>query len=78
MRNRLLMGSFRYALLGDKNKPRYDRLANIEKRISVYKETGNDELLVDIANIALCEFVEGEHPKKHFYAEDDKNHSTSK
>lgn len=66
MRNRLIMGALRYGLIGSTGKPRYDRLAGIEKRMSQYRQTGNLEFLVDVANLALLEFVEGEHPLKHW------------
>ena len=73
MRNRLVMGAIRYGLLGDKSKPRYDRIGTLLRRAEEYRKTGNDELLVDIANTAMLEFVEGTHPKKHFYAHDEHN-----
>ena len=66
MRNRLVIGAIRYGRLKSKGKPKYDRLESIIKRINKYKETGNDELLVDIANLCLLEFEEGTHQLKHF------------
>ena len=74
MRNRLVMGAIRYGLLGEKNKPQYDRVSEIQKRLKKYRDTGNLEFLVDIANLALCEFVEGKHPNRHFKSSDDKEH----
>lgn len=65
MRDRLIMGAFRYGLLGDPNKPKWDRLPSIYRRLQEYGATGNDELLVDCANLLLLEFVEGNHPNKH-------------
>jgi len=76
MRNRLLMGSFRYGCLHDVNKPKYNRVQKIKDKIELYERTGNLECLVDIANISLMEFEEGEHPLKHFMSTDDKDHST--
>lgn len=70
MRRRLLMGALRYGKLGAEGKPRYNRLKSILKRIKIYQSTGNTECLVDIANLCLCEFVEGRHPNKHFHAVD--------
>jgi len=78
MRNRLIMGALRYGLLGAAGKPNFDRMASIHKRAKKYAETGNQELLVDIANIALVEFVDGSHPNKHFSADDDGEHVTVK
>ena len=74
MRDRLVVGAFRYGKLGAPNKPTYDRVGGIRKHLALYQEDGNTEHLVDIANIALCEFVEGVHPKKHFRAVDDGEH----
>ena len=77
MRNRLIVGAFRYGRFRDKNKPTYDRVAAIIKRAHHYQETGNDELLVDIANLAMLEFEEGIHSLKHFKSEDDGEHVES-
>ena len=70
MRNRLIMGALRYGVLGAPGKPQYDRVASMEKRLRKYRETGNMELLVDVANLCLCEFAECHHPNKHFEAVD--------
>jgi hypothetical protein len=78
MRNRLVMGAFRYGLLGDPNKPQYDRVKEIHRRIDKYVETGNLELLVDVANMALMEFEEGTRPKRHLNAVDDGEHAEAK
>ena len=75
MRNRLIMGGIRYGFLGTKGKPQYDRIASIKKRLNQYRETGNLELLVDAANLCVCEFVEGDHPNRHFHAHDDGEHT---
>lgn len=34
-----------------------DSIGNIEKRLQKYKETGNTEFLVDVANFAMIEFM---------------------
>jgi len=73
-RNRLIMGALRYGKLGAPGKPQYDRVDSICKRITAYQASGNLELLVDVANLCLCEFVEGKHPKRHWNAEDDGAH----
>ena len=75
MRNRLIMGAFRYGLLRDPGKPQYNRMKSIAQRAAIYEENGNLEILVDIANLALLEFVEGVHPKRHFKALDDGIHT---
>lgn len=75
MRNRLIMGALRYGRLGSEGKPKYDRIESIRKRLNEYERAGNDELLVDVANLCVLEFEEGEHPTKHFRAIDDGEHA---
>jgi hypothetical protein len=60
MKNRLLMGAFRYGKLNGIDKAEYDRIKSIEKRILLYRKTKNKEVLVDIANLCLLEFEEGD------------------
>ena len=71
MRNRLLMGAYRYGLLRASGKPQYDRIRSAKDRLDAYISTGNLEHLVDVANMMLPEFVEGKHPLRHFTASDD-------
>jgi len=75
MRNRLILGALRYGRLGIKNKPKYDRVKDAIGRLLLYEKTGNQELLIDVSNLMLCEFVEGDHPNKHFLSEDDGKHT---
>lgn len=71
MRNRLLMGAFRYGKLHEPGKPTFDRVEYMKVKLDRYVETGNIEALVDVANLALLEFEEGQHPKRHFESLDD-------
>lgn len=66
MRNRLLQGAVRYGKLHAPGKPQYDRVRGARKRLGQYEQTGNLELLVDVANMMLLEFEEGRHPLRHF------------
>lgn len=75
MRNRLIMGAIRYGVLKSKGKPQYDRVSSIRQHLDLYMETGNAEHLVDIANLSLCEFEEPNHPKFHWDAQDDSEHT---
>jgi hypothetical protein len=70
MRNRLIMGALRYGKIKAPGKRKWNRIAGIQKRLDQYAQTGNLETLVDVANLALLEFVEGEHPRRHFEAFD--------
>jgi hypothetical protein len=65
MRWRLVHGSIRYGLLNAPGKPQYDRIDAIIRRARTYAQTGNVDLLADIANFALHELEEGTHPNRH-------------
>lgn len=78
-RNRLIMGAFRYGLFHDHKEnggSPHDNVASIEKHAQLYRETGNMEHLLDIANLAMKEWDVGVHPNKHFAATDDADHHT--
>lgn len=77
MRNRLIMGAYRYGRLQKGKKPNYDRVKEIKRRAELYEKTGNQEYLVDVANFAMCEFIE---PSRsvYFRAIDDGGHAEKK
>jgi len=74
MRNRLLMGAFRYERMHDPTKGDYDILKDCRRRLGLYENDGNLEHLVDVANLCMIEFLHSRHPKKHFTATDDGEH----
>ena len=74
MRNRLIVGYFRYGPFGEANRNYIDYMESIKKRAQEYIDTGNDELLLDIANLCMKQYHAGDHPKKHFKAVDDGEH----
>jgi hypothetical protein len=78
MFNRLVMGHMRYGELEHPDKPTHDHLASIRSRLDKWEIDGNDEHLVDIANLCFCEYLEGKHPRKHFSAADDSEHAKTK
>jgi len=59
MRRRLIMGALRYGRLGELGKPQWRRVSNMIERLRYYERSRNTEALVDVANLALCEYVEG-------------------
>lgn len=75
MRNRLAMGFFRYGPLSSQKKGGYDNIGSVLARLKLWKESGNDEYLVDCANLCMVEFIKGNHPKKHFASIDDGIHT---
>lgn len=74
MRNRLILGAYRYGRLNSTGKPQYNRIESVRKRLLLYENTGNTEYLVDCADLLLLEFEEGVHPNRHFKAIDDAEH----
>lgn len=78
MRYRLIMGAFRYGKMHEFGKAQYDRVGKIKSKVELYARTGNLEYLVDIANIAMMEFEEGDHPNRHFESVDYKDHTEVK
>ena len=45
-----------------------DAIANLEKRLDKYKQSGNTEFLVDVANFAMIEFMSPQKPKEDYIA----------
>ena len=76
MRWRLVMGAFRYKMFREQKRERRDNLPSIERHLQLYRETGNGEHLVDIANLALVEFTLPSHPDFYFKSVDDGDHHT--
>lgn len=74
MRNRLVMGALRYGPLGTPRKTQFDRVSSMIRRLQGYQSTGNLEMLVDVANLALVEYEEGNHPLRHFNSDDTGEH----
>jgi len=74
MRNRLVMGALRYGLINHAGKSKYNRIDSIGQRLDLYRESGNQEHLVDIANLCLLEFEEPAHSEAHWEAQDDTKH----
>lgn len=58
-KNMMVMSYYKYGPLKENYEKEcsMDALANIEKRIERYKETGNTEFLADAANFAMIEFM---------------------
>lgn len=73
--NRFIMGAFRYGLMGEPGKARWDRVQSAIDRLKLYQENGNAEYLVDAANLCELEFDDPNHKNFHFNATDDKIHT---
>jgi hypothetical protein len=57
MRARMVQGAFRYGRMTS-GRRRYDRVKQMRERLARYVETGDKEMLVDLANFALLEWEE--------------------
>jgi len=74
MRNRLVMGAFRYGTFAEQTAVRHDNARSMRTHLDAYTDTGNAEHLVDIANLALVEFTLPSHSHFHFRSIDDGQH----
>ncbi len=78
MRNRLVMGFFRYGSLNsaERRKRHYDNVGSAIRRLEAYRRTGNQEHLVDAANLCMVEFmVPSCHPAPGWRPIDDGEHT---
>jgi hypothetical protein len=71
----MIMGGYRYGSI-DNPEPKFDNIKSLIRRAKAYVQDGNQEHLVDIANLAMVEFVRGCcHPSPHFTPIDDGEHT---
>jgi len=75
MNNRMVMGFFRYGNRHTRKNATYHYINSALRRLTLYNETGNTELLVDAANLLRMEFEIPQHPNAHFKSIDDGEHS---
>ncbi len=73
-KNRMVMGTFRYGDFRSGKHSSKNIVNSIVSRSNQYLESGNMEHLLDIANLAMIEYVVGTHPKRHFESIDDGEH----
>jgi hypothetical protein len=70
MRNRIAVSFFKYGPLAEAVTHGADFVTAIETRLQKYRETGNTEWLMDVANYAMFEFMYPSHRQSHFRATD--------
>lgn len=71
-KHRMIVSYHKYGPLKTNYKNNYiQAIESLEKRIQMYKDTGNTEFLCDIANFAMIEFMCPQHPQAHFKTLDD-------
>lgn len=73
-KNRMVVSYHKYgAIENNYGEGLIDSIENLELRLKKYKETGNTEFLVDVANFAMIEFMYPKHKNSHF---DSESHGT--
>jgi hypothetical protein len=66
-KNRMVVSFHKYGPVSENYREKLiSAIYNLEKRLQLYKETGNIEYLCDIANFAMIEFMYPQHGKAHF------------
>lgn len=68
MANRMSMSEPKYGDIADCYPHRADALRGLEDRLKLYRETGNTEWLIDVANMAIIEHLHPAHADAHFRA----------
>ena len=65
-RNRMTMGGLRYGVLSkQQNGNGFGNVHSAYKRLRRFEADGNAEWLCDVFNLAMIEFLVGQHPKAH-------------
>lgn len=70
MNNRMFVSHYKYGDTRDAYPEKVSALHSLYLRIEKYKETGNAEYLVDVANFAMIEFMHPSLPNAFFQATD--------
>lgn len=70
MRNRMAVSFHKYGPVADAYPDKVDAIESLRQRLERYKETGNTEWLVDVANFAMIEFMRPRHKDAHFRGTD--------
>lgn len=72
-KDRMVVSFHKYGPVADNYKKQQciNCIESLEKRLQMYKNTGNTEFLCDIANFAMIEFMYPQHRNAHFTVLDD-------
>lgn len=68
MQNRIIVSHYKYGWISQNYPELAKAIDSAEERLRLYRETGNTEWLVDLANFAMIEFMHPSHPQAHFRA----------
>jgi hypothetical protein len=68
-KNRMVVSFYKYGHIRENyGNCEVDAVKTLKERLSLYEKTGNTEWLVDVANMAMIEFMYPQHPQAHFRA----------
>lgn len=71
MKNRMALSLYKYGPVKINVENHLTKvIPSLELRLAKYKETGNTEYLMDVANLAMMEYMYPQHPQGHFKATD--------
>ena len=65
MRQAMALSFHKYGPVKTAYPHKVNAIASLEKRLQLYKETGNADYLVDVANFAMIEFMLPAHEQFH-------------
>lgn len=66
MINRMSISFAKYGKVKDAYPEKVNAIDSMMLRLKKYRETGNTEFLIDVANFAMIEFMHPAHPNAHF------------
>jgi hypothetical protein len=75
-KGKLIHGAYRYGLLKENNN--FDFIESMKTKIARYEKAHNLELLVDIRNYAMLEFLKPKYNDAYYHNEDDTEHAILK
>lgn len=68
MQNRIIVSHYKYGWISQNYPELAKAIDSAEERLRLYRETGNTEWLVDLANFAMIEYMHPSHQQAHFRA----------
>lgn len=70
---KFVIGAYRYGLITEQAKKgkSYDHIGSIRRRLTHFDQTGDLDILPDVANLCKAEWIVPHHPNAHHGHEDD-------
>lgn len=70
MLSRMGVSFYKYGKIKDGFPSKIHAVDSLEQRLEMYKEDGNTDHLMDVANFAMIEFMHPSHPDAHYIPQD--------